>query len=127
MITNFLMLFQFLCPAILLSSFFTITGSCWIKRLYFKAKERDILSFPEQMEDRAKLRKPLLFLLLLLCIGKAWLYITNPLLLFYVILAIAFLSFITVTDFEQYVIFDTMLLPFAIIGLFYTLHLHLPL
>ena len=44
----------------------------------------------------------------------------------YTVIAIIFLSFITVTDFEQYVIFDAMLLPFAITGLCYTLHTHLP-
>ena len=119
--------FQFLCPVILLSFLFTIAGSRWIMQLFLKAQKRDILSFPEQIEHRARFRKPLLFTLLMLCIGRAWLNFTNPLWLFYVILAIAFLSFVTVTDFEQYVIFDTMLLPFAIIGLCYILHLHLPL
>lgn len=119
--------FQFLWPIILLSLLFTVAGSRWIKHLFLKAQGRDILSFPEQMEHRARFRQPLLFVLLLLCISKAWLYITNSVLLFYVILAIAFLSFITVTDFEQYVIFDAMLLPFAITGLCYTLHLRLPL
>ena len=53
--------------------------------------------------------------------------INHPFVLGYAILQIAFLSYITVTDFEQYVIFDAMLLPFAIIGLCYTLHMHLPL
>ena len=122
-----IMHFQFLCPIILLSLLFTIAGSKWIKHLFLKAQGRDVLSFPEQIEHRAKFRQPLLFVLLLLCIGRAWFNITNPLWLFYVILAIVFLSFITVTDFEQYVIFDIMLLPFAIAGLCYTLHLRLPL
>ena len=121
-----IMHFQFFGPIILLSLLFTIAGSRWITQLFLKAQERDILSFPEQIEHRARFRKPLLFLLLLLCIGRAWLNITHPLWLFYVILAIAFLSLVTVTDFEQYVIFDTMLLPFAIIGLCYTVHLQLP-
>lgn len=122
-----IMHFQFSVPIILLSLLFTIAGSKWITQLFLKAQKRDILSFPEQIEHRAKLRQPLLFALLLLCIGRAWLYITNSLWLFYVILAITFLSFVTVTDFEQYVIFDTMLLPFAIIGLCYTVHLQMPL
>lgn len=122
-----IMHFQFLGPVILMSLLFTIAGSRWINQLFFKAQERDILSFPEQIEHRAKFRQPLLFALLLLCIGRAWLNITNSLWLFYVILAITFLSFVTVTDFEQYVIFDTMLLPFAIIGVCYTVHLQLPL
>ena len=122
-----IMHFQFLWPIILLSLLFTMAGSRWITQLFLKAQDRDILSFPEQIKHRARFRKPLLFTLLMLCIGKAWLVIPNALLLFYVVLAIAFLSFVTVTDFEQYVIFDTMLLPFAIIGLCYTVHLQLPL
>jgi len=125
--SNYLLFFQFLCPITLLSLLFTIAGSGWITQLFLKAQGRDILSFPEQIEHRAKFRKPLLFTMLLLCIGRAWLTITNPLLLIYVVLAIAFLSLITVTDFEQYVIFDAMLLPFAIAGLCYTLHMRLPL
>lgn len=122
-ITNFL---NFFAPTLLLSLFFTFSGSFWINKSYFKAQQRDILSFPEQIDNRSRFRKPILFLMLLFCIGKAWLQIENPYLLLYTVLAIAFLSFITVTDFEQYVIFDVMLLPYAIIGLCCTLHLHLP-
>ena len=68
----------------------------------------------------------LLFLLLLLCIGKAWFHYMQLYGLMYAVIAITFLSYITITDFEQYVIFDAMLLPFAIIGLCYTLHMQLP-
>lgn len=114
-------------PAILLSFGFTLLGCNWIRKLYHNAQQRDILSFPEQIVSRARFRNPLLFLMLLFFIGYAWTHINHPLLLAYSVLAIAFLSFITVTDFEQYVIFDAMLLPFAIIGLCYTLHTHLPL
>ena len=87
-----IMHFQFLCPVILLSLLFTMAGSKWITQLFRKVQERDILSFPEQIDHRAKFRQPLLFALLLLCIGKAWLVIPNSLLLFYVVLAIAFFS-----------------------------------
>ena len=114
----------FLFPT-LLSLVFTIVGSLWINLLYRKEKDSSLLSFPEKISPRAKYRKPLLFLLLLLCIGKAWISLSGPV-LFYSITAFAFLSFITVTDFEQYVIFDCMLLPLAILGLCYTLHLQLP-
>ena len=120
-------LFQSLFPVIMLALFFTLLGSCWIRLLFSKVQQRDILSFPEQIDSRARFRKPLLFLLLFLCIGKAWSQIDHPYVLMYTVLAIVFLSFITVTDFEQYVIFDAMLLPFSIIGLCYTLHLQLPL
>ena len=112
-------------PIVLLSLVFTITGSLWINWLYRKEKDSSLLSFPDKISLRAKYRKPLLFLLLLLCIGKAWTSLSGPA-LFYITAAIAFLSFITVTDFEQYVIFDSMLLPLAILGLCYTLHLQLP-
>ena len=47
--------------------------------------------------------------------------------LFYFLIAIILLVFVTVTDFEQYVIFDSMLLPLAVAGVCYTLHLQRPL
>lgn len=111
-------------PSLLLSLVITIAGSFWINKLYRQEEDTNLLSFPEQTVSRAKYRKILLFFLLLLCIGKAWISLSGPA-LFYITAAIAFLSFITVTDFEQYVIFDSMLLPFAILGLCYTLHLQL--
>ena len=40
---------------------------------------------------------------------------------------IVFLLVITVTDFEQYVVFDIVLLPFALSGIFFSLLLDLPL
>lgn len=109
----------------LLSLAVTIIGSFWIDRLYRQEEDTSLLSFPEQIVSRAYYRKILLFLLLLFSIGKAWSSLSGPA-LFYIVVAIAFLSFITVTDWEQYVIFDSMLLPFAILGLCYTLHLQLP-
>lgn len=119
-------LIQSALPAILLSFIMTLGGNHWINKLYIKAQQRDILSFPDQTDRRAKIRIPLLFVMLFICIWKAWMHINQPFILGYAILAIAFLSFITVTDFEQYVIFDTMLLPFSIIGLCYTLQMQFP-
>ena len=113
-------------PAIVLSLVFTKAGSCWVDRLYRKEKDSNLLSFPEQIVPRAKYRKILLFLLLLFCIGKAWVSVSKPA-LFYIVAAIALLSFITVTDFEQYVIFDIMLLPLSIAGVIYTLYMQLPI
>ena len=112
-------------PSTLLSLAVTAGGSFWIDRLYLRVGDSGLLSFPEQVTQRAKYRKPLLFLLLLFCIKKAWISFSLPI-LFYLIAAVSFLSLITITDFEQYVIFDSMLLPFAIIGLCYMLHMHLP-
>ena len=124
-LTNFSEHLSFFLPPALLALVFTVTGSFWIDRLYGQEKDTSLLSFPEQIVSRAKYRKILLLLLLLFCIGKAWISLSGPA-LFYITAAIAFLSFITVTDFEQYVIFDSMLLPLAILGLCYTLHLKLP-
>ena len=113
-------------PALLSSLVLTIAGSFWIDRLYRQEEDTSLLSFPEQIVHRAKYRKMILFLLLLFCIGKAWSSISGPALL-YTVAAITFLSFITITDLEQYVIFDSMLMPLAAFGLCYTLHMQFPL
>ena len=42
----------------------------------------------------------------------------------YLIIASFFLLMVTFTDFEQYVIFDLMLLPFAVIGIIAMIHLN---
>ena len=115
-----------LLPPLLLSFVCTIAGSLWIDRLYRQEKDDSLLSFPDQIAKRAKFRKPLLFFLLLFCIGKAWYAVSIPTVLYYTA-AIAILSFITITDFEQYVIFDSMLLPLAGLGLCYTVHQQLSL
>ena len=110
-----------LLPPLLLSFVCTIAGSLWIDRLYRQEKDDSLLSFPDQIAKRAKFRKPLLFFLLLFCLGKTWYAVSIPT-VFYYTAAITFLSFITVTDFEQYVIFDSMLFPLAALGLCYTVH-----
>lgn len=114
------------CTVFFLSLLFSFFGSYWIDRLYKKVQSSDLLSFPEHITSRARLRKPLLFLLLLLCLGKAWITSAPPI-LFYITVAIVLLSFVTATDFEQYVIFDSMLLPLAVCGICYTLHMQFPL
>ena len=113
-------------PVTMLSLALTVAGSLWIDRLYLQEQDSTLLSFPEQVTKRAKYRKILLFLLLVFCFGKAWNRFSLPV-LFYYVAAISFLSFVVVTDFEQYVIFDNMLLPFSIIGLCYTAYMNLPL
>lgn len=113
-------------PVLLLSIAFTWAGSYWIDKLYMQEQESDLLSFPEQILQRARFRKPLLFLLLAICMGKAWSIATGAKLI-YLVIAIALLVFVSVTDFEQYMIFDSMLLPFAIAGVCYTLHMQLPI
>lgn len=113
-------------PILLLSFVFTLAGSYWIDKMYMQKQKSDLLSFPEQIVQRAQFRKPLLFVLLTICIGKAW-SITAGTELIYLVIAIVLLLFVTATDFEQYVIFDSMLLPFAVAGICYTLHMQLPI
>ena len=115
-----------LLPPFLLSFVCTIAGSLWIDKLYRQEKDDSLFSFPDRITKRAKFRKPLLFFLLLFCLGKAWCAVSIPTVLYYTA-AIAFLSFITITDFEQYVIFDSMLLPLVALGLCYTVHQQLSL
>ena len=121
--------FETLCmpwSAPLFALAFTFFGTVWIDYLYPKALQRGSLSFPEQIQQRARFRKPALFLALLISVGKAWNMAAIPALP-YVIIAISLLLLMTVTDFEQQVILDEMVFVFAIFGLCYVIHLQLPL
>ena len=101
----------------------TLVGTRWINFLY--AMPNAPLSFPNEIDSRAKFRKPCLATLLTICIYQLWTFPTP--INFYIGTAIFILSLIIFTDFEQYVIFDKMLLPFAIIGVVEIFHLNLPL
>jgi len=114
------------CIVFFLSLLFSFFGSYWIDRLYKKVQNSDLLSFPKHITSRARFRKPLLFFILLLCLSKTWITVTLPA-LFYFTVAITILCYVTVTDFEQHVIFDSMLLPLALCGICYTWHMQLPL
>lgn len=113
-------------PALLSAFAFTCIGSLWIDSLYPKALQRNSLSFPEQIPQRAKWRKPALFLALLFFFSKAWIVTALPALP-YITLAVGLLLLMTVTDFEQQLILDEMVFAFAALGLCYILHLQLPL
>ena len=113
-------------PILLFALACTFFGDMWIDHLYPKALQRDSLSFPEQIQQRARFRKPALFLALLAFFSKAWSMITVPAFP-YIIIAISLLLWMTVTDFEQQVILDEMVVAFALSGICYVLHLQLPL
>lgn len=85
----------------------TCAGNVWINKLYRKSKD---LSFPKKISERAKFRLPILFVTLTISFcaanGDLWL-----------MAAFFLLLLMTVTDFEQYMLFDAMTLPLAIIGL----------
>lgn len=109
--------------AIILSLVLTAAGSRWIDYLYKLPNAP--LTFPKQIESRSKFRKPLLFLILLVNFFNLA-EVPAPL-YFYLTAIIFFLALITFTDFEQYVIFNKMLKPFALLGILAAVHLNLPL
>lgn len=93
---------------ILLAAILTCAGSLWINRLYRTNNE---LSFPKKISERARFRIPILFfaLAILFCLAES----------FWTVAAIFFLALMTITDLEQYMLFDAITLPFAIIGVLY--------
>ena len=108
---------------IILTAVLTLYGSRWIDSLYKMPGAP--LTFPAEIKSRSKFRKPLLALLLFVALYNLA-DVPAPL-YFYLTAIIFFLSLITFTDFEQYVIFDKMLKPFALIGILAAIHLDLSL
>jgi leader peptidase (prepilin peptidase)/N-methyltransferase len=116
-----------LLAALILGLVGGLAGSRWIRHLY--RQQPSVLSFPEQQTVRSRFRPSglasiltILFCWIMLTIGERGLQLSICLLLFDY-----FLVLYTFTDFEQQVIFDRMLIPFAIIGLLQTIWLQQPL
>ena len=96
-----------------------VMGSYWIDRLYTRPQAP--LSFPEDIANRSRFRRPLLILFLFGCVLH---FSSAPMpQAIYLIVASFFLLMVTFTDFEQYIIFDLMLLPFAVVGFIAMVHL----
>ncbi|MBR1859024.1 MAG: prepilin peptidase, partial [Selenomonadaceae bacterium] len=108
---------------IMMSIALTLAGSFWIDRLY--KLSTDSLTFPNEIQSRSRFRKPLLLIFVSFCIINL-INIPTPQMM-YSIIAAYLLVLIMVTDFEQYVIFNKMLVPFALIGAVYIFHLNLPI
>ena len=109
--------------ALILSLILTAIGTRWINSLY--SMPNAPLSFPEEIVSRSKFRHFLLFVLMFVGIFHfAELPATQ---FFYMTALIFFLALITCTDFEQYVIFNKMLQPLAVLGILSAIHLNLPL
>lgn len=89
-------------------------GSFWIDRLY--GRNLSILTFPDAIASRSRWRKPLLFIGFLGC-GLRLLQLASGLPLVLMLVFTAFLLWMTATDFEQYCLFDSMMLPFALAAL----------
>lgn len=86
----------------------------------YRRTPAELLTFPEHIAQRGRWRRPLLFAGLSFSLFQA---ASAPTLLLQIKGAVAavFLLAITCTDWEQHVIFDAMLLPFAAAALPYTL------
>lgn len=91
-------------------------GERWIEKLYLQ--KTSILSFPHKISEQAQKRRH--FLPGVLGIIFAFYLLSNSTEVPVYISSLFFIYFLvlfTFTDFEQQVIFDVMLLPFAILGL----------
>ena len=86
----------------------TFAGSLWIDKLYARSKE---LSFPKKISARAKFRRPILFFALAILFNA-----TDDL---FLTAAFFLLVLMSLTDFEQFMLFDAMTFPLAIIGAAY--------
>lgn len=86
----------------------TFFGSLWTDKLYARSTE---LTFPEEISSRSKFRKPILFFATAIFFNM-----TDDL---FLSAAIFLLVLMTLTDFEQYILFDAMNFPLAIIGAAY--------
>ncbi len=98
----------------------SLAGQRWIARLY--AAEPDVLSYPQKVGMNEKKRQSFLTMALgfLFCFASLQGHFTvitwlGAMTMLY------FCVLFTLTDWEQHVIFDRMLLPFAALGLVYTL------
>ena len=86
----------------------TFAGSLWIDKLYARSKE---LTFPKKISARAKFRRPILFFALAILFNA-----TDDL---FLMAAFFLLVLMSLTDFEQFMLFDAMTFPLAIIGAAY--------
>ena len=102
-------LFAEIFSSIIAAALMTCAGSWWIDKLYLNSAE---LTFPEEISSRSRFRKPILFLTL-----APLIYLAEN---FWIVAAIYLLALMTATDFEQYMLFDAMTLPLAIIGAIYS-------
>lgn len=102
-------MFAEIFSSILAAALMTCAGSWWIDKLYMNSAE---MTFPEEIPVRSRFRKPILFFTLVVPI-----YFAEN---FWMVAAIFLLALMTITDFEQYMLFDAMTLPLALIGAIYS-------
>ena len=107
--------------SLITAAILTCAGSLWIDKLYMNNLD---LTFPKRISSRARFRKPILFFALTTFNFKILSSTTIPE-NFFLIAAIFLLMLMTLTDFEQYMLFDAMTLPLAIIGAIYCWQMNL--
>ena len=102
---------------------FSLGGSYWIDYLYRQTTAQ--ISFPNKLQEKHIGRK--IFLVLINISTVIYCVKMPPMVLLYMVLSIGVLGLIFITDWEQYIIFDAMLLPFALLGLSLSIALGFPL
>ena len=107
---------------VLAAVIFSLAGSYWIDYLYRTPNAP--ISFPNKLQGKHFARKIFLFLI---NISMTLYCVKNSPIVYYLIPATGFLGLILITDWEQYIIFDAMLLPFALSGLIIAVALGIPL
>ena len=96
----------------ILAAVATVAGSMWIDKLYDACKE---LTFPDEIASRSRYRRPILFCALTVLNCVVLIATDMPEKLF-LLTATFLLMLMTVTDFEQYMLFDAMTAPLALLG-----------
>lgn len=119
----------FLILKLLLVIFISVLGTklatYWLNFLYLK--HSNILSYKETIAARSRYRQLLLPFLLGTIFGWQIIALSdNAATIILKMICCYFLLLFTFSDFEQEVIFDHMLLPFAIFGIIFTLTAGLP-
>lgn len=112
-----MLFFLKLASAVIMAVTGALAGNIWIKKLY--ADKESILSFPHKISSQAKNRQR--YLPGVLGMAFAFYLLTSSAGALTIILNLFFVYFLilfTITDLEQQVIFDAMLIPFGILGLF---------
>ena len=98
--------------SLIVAAVMTFIGSWWIDKLYKTSEE---LSFPEEILSRSRIRRPILFFAFTVLNWFIFSSKNSPE-NFFILAAIFLLMLMTMTDFEQYMLFDAMTVPLAIIG-----------
>lgn len=110
----FISFYFYLFLIAVLSVVVSLGSSRWIERLY--RQNGDILTFPQTVKERGRFRPYLTGVAFFAC-GVRFLFMTSGVPLFFLLFATAMLLLMSATDFEQYCLFDEMMIPLALGGM----------